>query len=43
MLQNPDALAVVQQEIDDVVGCDRMPQLGDLDKLPYVQATIKEV
>ena len=43
MLQNPDALAKAQREIDDVVGCDRVPQLRDIESLPYVRATIKEV
>lgn len=32
-----------QQEIDNVIGLDRMPVIDDIEMLPYVQATINEV
>ena len=43
MLQNRDVLAIAQREIDDVVGYDHVPELDDIERLPYVRATIKEV
>ena len=43
MLQNPGALAIAQKEIDDVVGYNRVPELEDIERLPYVRATVKEV
>ncbi|XP_069187321.1 cytochrome P450 2D15 isoform X2 [Procambarus clarkii] len=33
----------VQQELDSVVGNDRLPSFSDMDKLPYTQATIHEI
>ena len=32
-----------QQEIDNVIGSDRLPKLTDRDALPYVEAIVKEV
>lgn len=43
MLENPEILAKAQREIDDVIGSDRVPDLKDLEKLPYVRAIINEV
>jgi cytochrome P450 len=43
MTLNPDAQARAQQEIDSVVGGDRLPNIDDRSKLPYVDALIKEV
>ncbi|KAL2820180.1 cytochrome protein [Aspergillus cavernicola] len=40
---HPDAMARAQQEIDSVVGPDRLPTFEDVDQLPYVTAVIKEV
>jgi len=43
MAQNPDVQRKAQEEIDTNIGPDRLPTLSDLDKLPYVEAVIKEV
>ena len=39
----PDTQARVQQEIDEVVGRDRLPKLSDKPSLPYTCATINEI
>ncbi|TFY75248.1 hypothetical protein EWM64_g8764 [Hericium alpestre] len=39
----PDALKKAQAEIDAVVGNDRIPGFEDRDRLPYINATIKEL
>ena len=38
----PEAQKQAQTELDTVVGPNRLPELGDMDKLPYVNAVIKE-
>ncbi|KZT34818.1 cytochrome P450 [Sistotremastrum suecicum HHB10207 ss-3] len=43
MTLNPECQIRAQKEIDSVVGSDRLPRLSDRDKLPYVDALIKEV
>lgn len=43
MLENPAVLAKAQQEIDDVVGHENIPELEDLENLPYLRAVINEV
>jgi Cytochrome P450 len=40
---NPDVQRKAQQEIDHVVGPGRLPDFGDFEQLPYIQALIKEV
>jgi cytochrome P450 len=42
MLLFPDVQKKAQQEIDTVVGTDRLPHFEDRDKLPYIDALIKE-
>ncbi|KAI0937993.1 hypothetical protein AcV7_003311 [Taiwanofungus camphoratus] len=42
LLANPEVQRKAQKEIDAVVGPDRMPTLGDIERLPYVQAIIHE-
>jgi len=32
-----------QEELDRVVGCERLPQISDQEDLPYVSALIKEL
>lgn len=32
-----------QAEIDKIVGRDRMPSFSDREKLPYIEAMVKEV
>ncbi|KAF9463391.1 cytochrome P450 [Collybia nuda] len=39
----PDVMRTAQTEIDGVVGPDRLPNFGDFDQLPYIQAMVKEV
>ncbi|PIG82110.1 hypothetical protein AARAC_000037 [Aspergillus arachidicola] len=39
----PEAVSHAQQELDDVVGADRLPSFDDLPKLPYIDAFVKEV
>ncbi|KAF9556097.1 cytochrome P450 [Agrocybe pediades] len=38
----PNVQAKIHKEIEEVVGMSRLPNLGDKDRLPYVQAAIKE-
>lgn len=42
MLTFPDVMKKAQEEIDRVVGSDRMPEFHDKDRLPYVLAVINE-
>ncbi|KAG5800528.1 hypothetical protein H9Q69_000415 [Fusarium xylarioides] len=42
MLLFPEVQRKAQQEIDSVVGTERLPQFEDRDNLPYVDALIKE-
>jgi len=32
-----------QEELDRVVGCERLPQISDQEYLPYISALIKEL
>ncbi|KAG5650875.1 hypothetical protein H0H81_010675 [Sphagnurus paluster] len=41
-LSNPEALRKARQEIDRVVGTERLPNFGDRDSLPYIIAVTKE-
>lgn len=43
MVENREVLAKAQQEIDDVVGHERTPELDDIERLPYIRAIINEV
>ena len=43
MMLYPNVQLAARAEIDRVVGRDRLPELGDLESLPYVTATVKEV
>ncbi|EXJ96299.1 hypothetical protein A1O1_01425 [Capronia coronata CBS 617.96] len=43
MVLNPEWLARLQQELDQVVGPDRLPVFDDLPQLPLVRAVVKEV
>jgi cytochrome P450 len=42
MLMHPDVQRKVQQEIDDVIGRDRLPSMDDRSRMPYTEATIQE-
>lgn len=39
----PAVQARAQEELDSVIGDERSPQLDDIERLPYIQAVIKEV
>lgn len=39
----PEAQRKAQEEIDQVVGQDRLPNVSDRPNLPYVEALVKEV
>ena len=43
MLLNPNVQRKAQQEIDRVVGSDRLPEFSDQPSLPYITAMCKEV
>jgi len=43
MTRHPEIQKRLQQEIDSVVGLQRLPQLEDYDSLPYVDCLIKEL
>jgi cytochrome P450 len=39
----PHVQVRAQEELDNVVGDERSPKLDDIERLPYIQAIIKEV
>jgi len=43
IMSNPEALRKAREEIDTVIGNDRIPVLEDRDSLPYVNALVSEV
>jgi cytochrome P450 len=43
MLKHPDIQRKAQAELDMIVGNDRLPTLADRQRLPYVDAVVKEV
>ncbi|KAI0784062.1 cytochrome P450 [Abortiporus biennis] len=43
MAKYQDVQERAQEELDAVVGRSRMPTLEDIERLPYIQATVKEV
>lgn len=43
MVMNPEVVKKAQEEIDRVVGHDRLPSFSDRPNLPYVEAVCKEV
>jgi len=43
MMMHPDIQRKVQQEIDDVVGRERLPTMEDKLRMPYTDATILEI
>lgn len=42
MMLYPEVQARAQEEIDRVVGSDRLPGWNDLDSLPYIRCVMKE-
>ncbi len=43
MVLHSEAQKQAQAELDRIVGQDRLPEMADLDSLPYIQALILEV
>lgn len=43
MLHYPDSMKAVREELDEVVGRDRLPRLEDMPYLPVTESTILEV
>jgi cytochrome P450 len=43
MTMYPEVQATARAELDAVIGPDRLPSLKDRDRLPYINALIKEV
>ena len=43
MINNPDAFKKAQEEIDRVIGNDRLIDFDDKDSLPYFAAVLREV
>ncbi|KAG9074745.1 hypothetical protein FS749_013664 [Ceratobasidium sp. UAMH 11750] len=43
MLQHPEIQARAQEEIDHVVGLERLPEVEDRASMPYMQAIVREV
>jgi cytochrome P450 len=39
----PDVLRKAQEELDRVIGSERLPELSDMDELPYISALMKEL
>ncbi|KAF5344737.1 hypothetical protein D9758_015298 [Tetrapyrgos nigripes] len=42
LLHNPDVQSKAQQELDEVIGKARLPDFGDREKLPYIEAIMIE-
>ncbi|KLO19235.1 cytochrome P450 [Schizopora paradoxa] len=42
MARNPDIQRRAQEEVDRVVGTDRLPEMSDKESLPFIQRIIKE-
>lgn len=43
MMLHPEVQRKAQEEIDRVVGTERLPGVADREKLPYIDAIVKEV
>ncbi|KAI0753687.1 cytochrome P450 [Fomes fomentarius] len=43
MVRNPGVLRKAQEELDRVVGPDRLPDFGDRESLPYLNAVLEEL
>ena len=42
MARNTQVMKKAQNQLDDVLGRDRLPEHSDIDNLPYITAIIKE-
>jgi len=43
MIEHPEAQRRAQQEIEAVIGTERLPCFSDRDVLPYVEALVSEI
>lgn len=43
MVRNPEVFKKAQDEIDQVIGSDRLPTFHDRASLPYLDCVLKEV
>ena len=43
MTLNPDVQRKCHEELDNVVGRDRMPNFNDFESMPYIRATVREI
>lgn len=43
MVRNPEVFKKAQEEMDRVVGLDKLPDYQDRDSLPYLDCVLKEV
>ena len=43
MTLNPEVMKKAQDELDLVIGKERLPEFSDRDNLPYIDAVVKEV
>jgi cytochrome P450 len=43
MALHPDVVRKAQEELDRVVGAERLPELSDWESLPYISALMKEL
>ena len=43
MVQHPDVAKRAQEEIDSIIGRDRLPTSEDRKRLPYIECILKEV
>jgi cytochrome P450 len=43
MVHYPDVYRKAQEEIDRVIGSQRLPDIADRDSLPYFEAIMKEL
>jgi cytochrome P450 len=42
MVRYPEVFQKAQEEVDRVVGRDRLPNLADRNALPYIECVVKE-
>ena len=42
MMMNPHVQRAAQEELDRVIGSERLPDFADRDSLPYLMAVMKE-
>lgn len=43
LVRNPEVQDKIREELENVVGTDRNPEVSDMHKMPYTEATMYEV